>query len=331
MATVPRDAFRDREEKGSKLSKLPRVLVTCPPMLGIFERFRQDFERHSIDPTAAVVTQTLTEEELVATLPDFDGWIIGDDPASARVLKAGAAGHLRALVKWGVGVDNVDFASAKELGLLATHTPGVFGREVADLAVHYVSGLARQTFRIDREIRQEKAWPKYPGRSLAEKVVAVVGFGDIGHNIARRLLAAEMEVRVYDPFYRAVKGVDVDLRQWPQGLEDADFIVFSAPLNSSTHHMLSRSLLPALKHGVRIVNVGRGPVIEEAALVEGLETGRIHSVALDVFEDEPLSPDSPLRIYPDNIFGSHNGSNTVEAVERVSRQAIDLIAEMLRR
>lgn len=300
-------------------------------MLGIFERFREDFDRRSIDPTPAVVTQTLSEEELIATLPDFDGWIIGDDPASGRVLKAGAGGRLRAIVKWGVGVDNVDFASARDLGLQAAHTPGVFGREVADLAVNYVGGLARQTFRIDREIRHDNAWPKYPGCSLAGKVAAVVGFGDIGRNIARRLLAAEMEVLAYDPFYQAVDGVAIEVRKWPEGIQDADFIVFSAPLNDSTRHMLNRSLLPALKSGVRVVNVGRGPVIEEAALVEGLVTGRIHSVALDVFEDEPLSSDSPLRTYPNNIFGSHNGSNTVEAVERVSRIAIDLIAEMLRK
>jgi D-3-phosphoglycerate dehydrogenase len=93
--------------------------------------------------------------------------------------------------------------------------------------------------------------------------------------------------------------------------------------------MLNSSVLPGLKDGVRIVNVGRGPVIEEQALIEGLETGRVHSVALDVFEEEPLAAASPLRAYPDNIFGSHNGSNTIEAVERVSRLAIEMIAGML--
>lgn len=311
------------------MSQRPRVLVTCPPMLGIFDRFQADFEHHSIDPTAAVVTQTLSEEELVAVLPDFDGWIIGDDPATARVLKTGASGHLRALIKWGVGIDNVDFAAARELGLKAANTPGVFGREVADLAVHYVSGLARQSFRIDREIRQGAGWPKYPGRSQADKIVALVGFGDIGKNIARRLLAADMKLRVYDPLCKVTEEANVESFEWPLGLDEADFIVFSAPLNEATHHMLNCGLLPRLKDGVRIVNVGRGPVIEEKALIEGLASGKIHSVALDVFEEEPLTASNPLRSYPDNIFGSHNGSNTMEAVERVSRLAIAMIADML--
>ena len=299
-------------------------------MLGMFERFIDEFKRRSLEPEAAVVQQTLSEEELIAILPQFDGWIIGDDPATSEVLSAGAAGRLRAIVKWGVGVDNVDFAAAADLGLKSAHTPGVFGREVADLAVHYVGGLARQSFRIDREIRQNGAWPKYPGRSLAGKLVALVGFGDIGRNIARRLLAAEMTVRVYDPYCEPIDLASVERREWPQSIGDADFILFSAPLNDSTHRMLNRSILPQLKDGVRIVNVGRGPVIEEQALVEGLESGKIHSVALDVFEEEPLPADSPLRSYPDNIFGSHNGSNTVEAVERVSRLAIELIADMLK-
>jgi D-3-phosphoglycerate dehydrogenase len=298
-------------------------------MLGMFERFRADFQRRSIEPVAAVVTQTLSEDELIDALPDFDGWIIGDDPATARVLEAGAAGRLRALVKWGVGVDNVDFATAERLGMPATNTPGVFGREVADLAVNYVGGLARHSFRIDREIREGNAWPKYPGCSLGGKTAALVGFGDIGRNIAKRLLAAEMKLRVYDPFYSPVEGVDAEVLEWPQGLDGADFVVFSAPLNPSTHHLLNRSVLSHLKDGVRIVNVGRGPVIEEQALVEGLKSGKIHSVALDVFESEPLALDNPLRAWPNNIFGSHNGSNTIEAVERVSRAAIELIADML--
>lgn len=313
------------------MSDVPRILVTCPPMLGMFERFIDEFERRSLEPEAAVVRQTLSEEDLIAVLPEFDGWIIGDDPATAAVLSVGAAGRLRAIVKWGVGVDNVDFGAAADLGLQSAHTPGVFGREVADLAVHYVGGLARQTFRIDREIRQDGSWPKYPGRSLAGKLAALVGFGDIGRNIARRLLAAEMSVRVYDPYCDSIDSAQVERCDWPQGIGEADFIVFSAPLNDSTHRMLNRAILPQLKDGVRIVNVGRGPVIEEAALVEGLETGKIHSVALDVFEEEPLPSDSPLRSYPDNIFGSHNGSNTVEAVERVSRLAIELIADMLKK
>lgn len=306
-----------------------RVLVTCPPMLGMIDEFRPTFENAGVDMEAARVVQIMTEDELCEVLPEFDGWIIGDDPASARVLEAGATGKLKAIVKWGVGVDNVDFKAAERLQLKSTNTPGVFGREVADVAMNYVGGLARETFRIDREIRTEGAWPKPAGISLAEKTVALVGFGDIGRQTARRLLAAEMRVVAYDPFFKPVDGLDVESRAWPEGLEEADFIVFTAPLTPQTQHMFNMETLDRLKQDVRVVNVGRGPLIQEAALVKGLEDGLIHSAALDVFEVEPLAETNPLRKFDRCIFGSHNASNTKDAVRRVSHTAMDKMFEFL--
>jgi D-3-phosphoglycerate dehydrogenase len=275
-----------------------------------------------VELEAAKVVQTLSEDELCERLPEFDGWIIGDDPASARVLEAGARGRLRAIVKWGVGVDNVDFDAAKRLGLAATNTPGVFGREVADIAVHYVGGLARETFLIDREIRLNNGWPKPRGISLAGRTAGVVGFGDIGRNTACRLGAAEMNVIAFDPAFKPVDGLDVTNRAWPDGVGECDFLIFTAPLNAHTRHMFNTALLGRLKPGVRVVNVGRGPVVEEAALVKGLEDGIVHSAALDVFEVEPLSAGNPLRRFDRCIFGSHNASNTVDAVRRVSAEAM---------
>lgn len=307
-----------------------RILVTCPPMLGMFDEFIPAFAANGLEGHRANVVQILDEEELVELVPHFDGWIIGDDPATARVLEAGKSGKLKAVVKWGVGVDNVDFKAAESLGMPAANTPGVFGKEVADLAMNFVSGLARHSFYIDREIRTRQAWPKPAGISLAGRTAALVGFGDIGRNTAKRLLAADMQVNVYDPYFKPIEGLAVVPRQWPDGLDEADFIVFTAPLTPSTRHMFNHDTLPKVKRGVRIVNVGRGPVIEENALIVGMEKGIIHSVALDVFEVEPLPSDSPLRRYDFNIFGSHNGSNTSDAVRRVSLKAIDLMTGFLR-
>jgi len=307
-----------------------KILVTCPPMLGMFDEFVPAFAANGFEAYRANVVQILREDELIEFVPNYDGWIIGDDPASARVLEAGKAGTLRAIVKWGVGVDNVDFDAARRLGISACNTPGVFGKEVADLAMNYVGGLARHSFYIDREVRTRQAWPKPAGISLAGRTAALVGFGDIGRNTAKRLLAADMLVNVYDPYFKPADGLAVTPCGWPERLDEADFIVFTVPLNASTHHMFSHDTLCQIKPGVRIVNIGRGPVIDECALIEGLAGGIIHSVALDVFEAEPLPADSPLRQYDYNIFGSHNGSNTSDAVRRVSLKAIDLMAGFLR-
>jgi len=300
-----------------------KVLVTCPPMLGMIDTFRPLFEKHGVDVTAAKVVQTLSVEELKELVPQHDGWIIGDDPANREVFTAGKAGKLKAAVKWGIGVDNVDFIACKDLGIPIVNTPNMFGAEVADIAVGYVIALARETFQIDDGIRQGH-WPKPRGISLAGRTVALIGFGDIGKSAARRLIAADMKVVAYDPFAPDRPEIAVVQRaEWPQRIEEADFIVVTCALTSSSRHMLNAEVLTKAKPGVRVVNVGRGPVIDELALESALQSGKVHSAALDVFEVEPLPLESYLRTHPRCIFGSHNASNPVDAVTRTSEIAID--------
>jgi D-3-phosphoglycerate dehydrogenase len=311
------------------MSSLQRVLVTCPPMLGMIEAFYGNAEQLGIELVPAQVTQTLSEEELCKLLPLYDGWIIGDDPATRRVFEAGQAGKLRAAVKWGIGVDNVDFEACKDLGIPIINTPGMFGAEVADIAVGYVIALARHTFEIDRGVRAG-GWPKPRGISLAGKTVALIGFGDIGRNTAKRLLAADMGIIAYDPFANPASiEAPVQLAAWPERLEEADFLVVNCALTRSSFHMVDAEALARIKPGVRIVNVGRGPVIDEQALIEALATGQVFSAALDVFEEEPLATDSPLRGHERCIFGSHNASNTEDGVVRTSLEALSKLSGFL--
>lgn len=305
-----------------------KIIVTCPPMLGLFDEFQGKFLEHDLEGVPAEVTQTMSEDELINILPDYDGWIIGDDPASARVINSVSA-TLKAAVKWGVGIDNIDFEAFKEAGIPITNTPGVFGNEVADIAIAYIIGLARETYLIDREIRGNFAWPKPSGISPINRTTAVVGFGDIGRQTAKRLLACGSRVIAYDPMLTDDLPQDVESASWPERLNEADFLVFTAPLNSATRGMFNADLLPQLKQGVRVVNVGRGPIVEEQALLQGLESGIVHSAALDVFEVEPLPAESKLREFDQCIFGSHNASNSADAVRRVSFLAIEKISEML--
>lgn len=306
-----------------------KVLVTCPPMLGMMEEFESVFRQAGVATHCPHVVQSLAEEELVRLVPEFDGWIIGDDPATRRVLEAGKAGRLKAAVKWGVGVDNVDLDAAQSLGIVVANTPAMFGAEVADIALSYMVTLARDTFLIHDGVRRGE-WPKPRGISLKGRTAAVVGYGDIGRNIVRRASAADMRVVVYDPATQG-KGADAPARTaaWPDRIDEADFIVFACALNRNNVHMLDRKVLGAAKNGVRIVNVARGPLIDEGALADALATGRVHSAALDVFEVEPLPADSPLRARERCIFGSHNASNTEDAVRRASRKAIEKMFQYL--
>lgn len=311
------------------MSPLSRVLVTCPPMLGKIESFQGPAADLGLELVAAQVIQTLSEDELCLRLPHFDGWIIGDDPATRRVFNAVQNGQFRAAVKWGIGVDNVDFEACKDLGIPIINTPGMFGAEVADIAVGYVIALARHTFEIDRGVRSG-SWPKPRGISLGGKTVALVGYGDIGRNTARRLLAAEMRIIAYDPFADpARKDPGVQLAVWPERLDEADFVVINCALTRSSFHLIDDAALARMKPGVRIVNVGRGPVIDEQALIAGLGSGHVYSAAVDVFEAEPLPANSPLREHDRCIFGSHNASNTEDGVVRTSLEALSRLAGFL--
>ena len=307
-----------------------RILITCPPMLRAIDRFRHEFARRGLEIHAPNVTQILSEAELLELVPQFDGWIVGDDPATRRVFTAAKAGKLKAAVKWGVGVDNVDFAACKDLGIPISNTPGMFGREVADIALGYVIALARQTFVIDRGVKDGQ-WLKPAGTSLSDKTVALVGFGDIGRNTAKRLLACEINVIAYDPFFKATPGLEaVQSAAWPDRLEEADFVVLTCALTRENRHLVNATSLARMKSGVLIINVSRGPLINEADLAAALTRGHVHSAALEVMEVEPLPAESPLRGFGDRVlFGSHNASNTVEAVNRTSEKAIELIAGFL--
>ena len=308
---------------------MQKILVTCPPMIGLIDEFHEYANSLNLSLETVETTQTLSKERLIEIVPSYDGWIIGDDPACEEVLKAGKKGNLLAAVKWGIGVDNVDFNTCKEIGLKITNTPNMFGSEVADISIGYVIGLARQTFFIDRKVRSLK-WPKPVGISLAGKTAGVIGYGDIGRKTSARLLASEMKVIAYDPFIDKNSLIEGVIHQeWPNKLSECDFLIINCSLTKSSFHLLNDESFKLVKNGVNIVNVGRGAIIDQKSLINALENKLVNSVALDVFEEEPLEDISPLRKYDNCILGSHNASNTKEAVIKTSIQSITIIKNFL--
>jgi len=297
-------------------------------MLAMREQFSQRLEGLNIEFDCPEVTQTLSETELIEMIPKYDGWIVGDDPVTKDVLLA-ASGKLKAVVKWGIGTDNIDFAAFKELDIPIDNTPGMFGDEVADIAMGYIISLARETYEIDREVRKGN-WPKNRGISLKEKTVGLVGLGDIGSNLAKKLFTFGMRIIAYDP-YATIKQNDLmQAASWPTRLSECDFLVLTCLLNEETQYLLNLETLNSCKDGVRIVNVSRGGLIKENDLIESLKTKKVHSAALDVFENEPLPINSELRKFSKCILGSHNSSNTNEAVVRTNKIAITKLLRMLK-
>lgn len=307
-----------------------KVLITCPPMLRRVEEFRSIFTNKGIELVTPNVVQVLSEEELVGLVPQVDAWIIGDDPATRKVFEAGKKGKLKAAVKWGVGIDNVDFAACRYLDIPISNTPQMFGNEVADLAMAYLLGLARYSYQIDREVRSGN-WIKPSGISVTGKTVAVIGLGDIGKSTIKRLAGFGVIINVYDPYTKnSAEEVGAhEILSFPNGLERADFVILTCALTASSKHMINKESIAKMKDGVKIINVARGPLINETDLILALETQKVSAAALDVFEIEPLEKNHPIRKFDQCIFGTHNGSNTIEGVRRASYKAIELLFQFL--
>lgn len=298
-------------------------------MQDVMDAFADRFAAHGIRVSQPPVVQQPTEDELIAIIGEFDGMIAGDDPLTARVLAH--ADNLRIISKWGVGTDGIDKAAAAERGIKVTNTPNVFGDEVADVAMGFVTMLARQLHRIDASVRAG-GWLKVRGESLTGKTMGVVGFGSIGQAVGRRALGFGMDVRAYDvtdASRRAAESMGVQYDALDDLLAASAYVVLCAPLNSSTHHIVDAAALAKMQEGARLVNVSRGPLVDEQALVDALRSGKIAAAGLDVFEVEPLADTSPLRDFPQCVFGSHNGSNTIEGVLRASELAVDNLFEGL--
>jgi D-3-phosphoglycerate dehydrogenase len=306
-----------------------RVLITCRQMQNCLDQFSERLSEHDLEVDVPEVVQAPTEDELIELIEDAEGMIAGDDPLSARVLEH--AKRLRIISKWGVGTDGIDKAAAERLGIRVTNTPAMFGNEVADVAAGYIVLLARQLHRMDASVR-EGGWLKIEGRSLAGKTLGIVGFGDIGQAVARRGVGFGMLVCSHDAdegvLARAAE-LGVEPCDFAELLGRSDFVVLCCPLTEKTRHLMNEESLALMRRGAYLVNVARGPLIDEPALVRALRSGHLAGAALDVFEEEPLPPDSELRELDACVFGTHNASNTREAVLRASERALDNLLEGL--
>lgn len=300
-----------------------RVLITCPQLQATIGGYRKLFEERNIDIELPDVDQQLSEAQLLDLIDGFDGVIAGDDEFTARVLEK--ASRLRIIARWGVGVDAVDLAAAERLGILVSNTPDVFAHEVADVVMGYVVLLARQLHKLDQSVRDGN-WVKIQGISTRDKTMGVIGVGSIGRQVVGRAAAFGMATMGYDiaPVDDAfVEETGIRLADLEELLEGSDFISLNCNLTPANTHMLGAREFTLMKRGVYIINAARGALINESALVQALREGKVAGAALDVFEKEPLPANSPLRQFANCIFGTHNSSNTTEAVKRVNDLAIE--------
>ena len=240
----------------------PLVLVTCRQMqveLPLHLQRIEDLGYEVVAPDLAG-RQQFTATELLEYGSRLVGIIAGDDELD-RSFFAGA-NSLKTVIRWGIGMDSVDHEAARQHGVTVRNTPGVFGQEVADSAFGYILNLARGYLAVDSAVRRGE-WPKWEGFTLARTRLGIVGFGAIGREIATRGHGFGMDVVAFDPFVESAAGATiVDLETL---MRTSRFIVLACPLTPDTTHLINADTLSLVRPDASLVNVARGPVVDEAA------------------------------------------------------------------
>lgn len=296
------------------------ALVSCKLVWEDEDRIRSHLEQHGVSVDVPRFDgQQLEEADLLPIVGGYDGILAGDDHLTRRVLES--AGRLKVVSKWGIGVDAIDLEAARELGIAVLNTPGVFGQELADYAMGFIHMLARRQHVVNERVKRGE-WYKIRGTSLAGKTLGIVGLGSSGRALVARGLASGMRVVGCD--IAPVGELDgCEVFDIDQVLSEADVVSLHVPATPETRHIINRATLARMKRGAWLVNTSRGSLVDELALVEALEAGTVGAAALDVFESEPVPADHVLLAMDNVIVGSHNGSNTHEAVERTTWLAVD--------
>lgn len=300
-----------------------KVAVTCKHMQRDIEGYRARIEGAGCELVLPDIPgQELAGDELVAAMAGVSGCIAGDDKFSSDVMAK--LPDLKAISKWGIGLDGIDRPDAAERDITVTNTPGMFNDEVAEMALGYLIASVRGIVSTDRAVRAG-GWVNPVGRSLGALPVAVVGLGNIGLELARKVKVLGMPVTGVDPgpaAREAAAAADIPVAELADVLPGTSVLMITAPLNPATQGMIGAAELAAMPEGSFLVNVGRGPVVQGQAVVDALASGHLAGAALDVFETEPLPAADKLREFDNCILGTHNSSNTYEACHRTHAQSI---------
>ena len=268
--------------------------------------------------------------ELRAALTDADALIVRSATTVTDELIA-AAPSLRVVARAGAGVDNVDIEAASERGIVVLNAPGANSVSVAEHVFALMLASARSVAIADAQMKAGR-WCKNSlrGAELRGKTLGVVGLGRIGREVVRRALAFDMAVVAHDPFIAAQMADDlgIALVALDALVERADFITLHLPSTAATRGLLNRDLLSRCRRGVRIINTARGDLVDEAALVEAIDDGRVAGAALDVFRREP-PPDTTLTGLPQVVATPHIAGATTEAQQLVGLEAATGVREYL--
>lgn len=300
----------------------PRILIADPVAPEGIEMLRR---AGKVD-----VKTGLPPGELLSVIDGYDALVVRSETKVTRdVIQAGK--RLQIVGRAGVGVDNIDLEAATERGVVVVNAPQGNTVAAAEHTVALIMALARHLPQADASMRSGQ-WNRkqFLGTEIRGKALGIVGLGKIGSEVARRALAMDMRVLAHDPFVpeERARSLGVEPVTFERLVKESDFITVHPPLTAATTGMIGREEIVMMKDGVRLVNVARGGIIDEAALAEGVQRGKVAGAAIDVFAQEPPG-ESPLLGDPRIIITPHLGASTAEAQERVALDVAEQIVDIL--
>jgi len=261
----------------------------------------------------------LTEDQLVAIIGDYDALLVrSGTEVTARVIDAGT--KLKFIGRAGAGVDNIDTEAATRRGIIVANAPEGNTLAATEHTMAMMLSLARNIPQATASLKKgEWKRSKFMGVELNDKVLGIIGFGRIGREVAKRAQAMGMKCIAYDPFITKERAASLGVEMVPieELFRRADVITVHTPLIKETRHLINAKSIATMKDGVRLINCARGGIIDEAALVDAIKSGKVAGAALDVFENEPPT-DSPLLELDKVIVTPHLGASTVEAQKNVA-------------
>jgi D-3-phosphoglycerate dehydrogenase / 2-oxoglutarate reductase len=269
----------------------------------------------------------LSADDLNACIWEYEGLIVRSRTTVTAEVLANAS-RLKVIGRAGIGVDNIDVATATKAGVAVMNTPEGNTNTAAEHTIAMLLALARNIAPADGAMKRgEWERERFIGVEVVGKILAVIGLGRVGALVVKKAQGLGMSTLAYDPFVSKERGqsIDVELLELPELLPRADFITIHTPKTRGTTHLIGRDQFALMKRGVRVVNCARGGIIDEAALYEAILSGKVAGAALDVFEHEPPG-ELPLAKHPAVLSTPHLGASTEEAQERV---AVDIAQQMI--
>ncbi|MEN3042469.1 MAG: hydroxyacid dehydrogenase [Fervidobacterium sp.] len=291
---------------------------------------KQATEKLASLPGIVLTSQHYEKDELIKIMPEIEVLIVRSaTKVTAEIIEAGK--KLKIIGRAGTGLDNIDVKAAESRGIKVINTPGANSVSVAELTIGLMIACSRHIARGTNDLKNGK-WTKkeLEGHELFGRTVGIIGFGNIGKEVAKRLTTFDMKILAYDPYIKEtdmnVKIVDLETIY-----RESDYITIHVPLTQETKNLINKESISKMKDGVIIINAARGGIIDEAALYEGLTSGKIYAAGLDVFEVEPPTDDlrQKLLSLPNVVATPHIGASTYEAQERVGILLVDRLIKEL--